>query len=151
MLPAGVLQHWGFTICQTEITTVFTRLCACSVAHLCQTLCSPVAPKILSLWNFSGKNTEMGCHFLLQGIFPTQELNPGLLHLLHWLSGFFSAEPPGKQIITSLGYPKVLNLESGPRKILTGDVNIQSYIIIAHMIMKWPCSQRRKKSLSKSS
>ena len=22
----------------------------------------------------------MGCHFLLQGIFPTQELNPGLLH-----------------------------------------------------------------------
>ena len=22
----------------------------------------------------------MGCHFLLQGIFPTQGLNPGLLH-----------------------------------------------------------------------
>ena len=48
-----------------------------------------VAPKILYPWNFSGKNTEMGCHFLLQGIFPTQELNPGLLHLLHWLSGSF--------------------------------------------------------------
>ena len=29
---------------------------------------------------FSGKNTEVGCHFLLQGIFPTQESNPGLLH-----------------------------------------------------------------------
>src|SRR5574337_139169 len=26
------------------------------------------------------KNTGVGCHFLLQGIFPTQELNPGLLH-----------------------------------------------------------------------
>ena len=25
-----------------------------------------------------GKNTGMGCHFLLQGIFPTQGLNPGL-------------------------------------------------------------------------
>ena len=25
-----------------------------------------------------GKNTEMGCHALLQGIFPTQGLNPGL-------------------------------------------------------------------------
>ena len=47
---------------------------------------------------------------------------------------------PGKQVITSLGYPKVLNLESGTREILTGEVNIQSYIIIAHMIMKWPCS-----------
>ena len=48
------------------------------------------------------------------------------------------------------GYPKGLNLESGTRDILTGDVNIQSYVIIAHMIMEWPCSQRRKNSLSKS-
>ena len=30
--------------------------------------------------NFPGKNTVMGCHFLLQGIFLTQGLNPGLLH-----------------------------------------------------------------------
>ena len=30
-------------------------------------------------WNFPGKNTGMGCHFLLQGIFLTQGLNPGLL------------------------------------------------------------------------
>ena len=27
-----------------------------------------------------GKNTEVGCHVLLQGNFPTQGLNPGLLH-----------------------------------------------------------------------
>ena len=27
-----------------------------------------------------GKNTGEGCYFLLQGIFPTQESNPGLLH-----------------------------------------------------------------------
>ena len=27
-----------------------------------------------------GKNTGMGCHSLLQEIFPTQELNPHLLH-----------------------------------------------------------------------
>ena len=26
----------------------------------------------------------MGCHFLLQEIFPTQGSNPCLLHLLHW-------------------------------------------------------------------
>ena len=30
-----------------------------------------------------GKNTEVGCHFLLQGIFLTQGLNPCLLCLLH--------------------------------------------------------------------
>ena len=34
---------------------------------------------------FSGKNTGVGCHFLLQGIFPTQGLNWCLWHLLHWL------------------------------------------------------------------
>ena len=38
------------------------------------------------------KNTGVGCHFLLQGILPTQELNSGLLHcrhcrqILYWLS-----------------------------------------------------------------
>ena len=27
-----------------------------------------------------GKSTGVGCHFLLQGIFPTQRSNPGLPH-----------------------------------------------------------------------
>ena len=30
---------------------------------------------ILCLWNFPGKNTGVGCHFPLQGVFPTQGLN----------------------------------------------------------------------------
>ena len=38
--------------------------------------------RLLCPWNSPGKNTYLpglGCHFLLQGIFPTQALNPGLL------------------------------------------------------------------------
>ena len=35
---------------------------------------------ILCPCNFPGKNTRVGCHFLLQEILPTQGLNPGLLH-----------------------------------------------------------------------
>ena len=31
-------------------------------------------------WDSPGKNTGVGSHFLLQGIFLTQELNLGLLH-----------------------------------------------------------------------
>ena len=31
------------------------------------------------------KNTGVGCHFLLQGIFLTQGSNLGLLSLLHWI------------------------------------------------------------------
>ena len=49
----------------------------CSVAQLCSR-------------NFPGKNTGAGCHFLLQGLFPTQGLNhifcifsPGRLILYH--------------------------------------------------------------------
>ena len=30
-------------------------------------------------WNSPGRNTEVGCHLLLQGIFQTQGSNPGLL------------------------------------------------------------------------
>ena len=41
------------------------------------------------------KNTGVGCHFLLQGIFPTQGLNSCLSHLLHWQSGSLPLAPPG--------------------------------------------------------
>ena len=36
--------------------------------------------RLLHPWDFPGKNTGMGCHILLQEIFPTQGLNLGLLH-----------------------------------------------------------------------
>ena len=36
--------------------------------------------RLLCPWNSSGKNTGVGCHFLLHGIFPTQGLNPSLQH-----------------------------------------------------------------------
>ena len=36
--------------------------------------------RLLCPWDSPGRNTGMGCHFLLQGIFMTQGLNLGLLH-----------------------------------------------------------------------
>ena len=39
-------------------------------------------------WDSPGKNTGVGYHALLQGIFPTQGLYPRLLCLLHWQAGF---------------------------------------------------------------
>ena len=35
---------------------------------------------LLRPWDSPGKNTGVGCHFLLQEIFPTQGSNPGLPH-----------------------------------------------------------------------
>ena len=36
--------------------------------------------RLLCPWDSSGKNTGVGCHFLLQDVFPTQGLNLPLLH-----------------------------------------------------------------------
>ena len=47
-----------------------------------------------------GKNTRVGCHFLLQGIFPTQGLNPGLPHC--------------RQILCPLVIAKEVSLERQP-------------------------------------
>ena len=36
--------------------------------------------RLLRPWDFPGKSAGVDCHFLFQGIFPTQESNPGLPH-----------------------------------------------------------------------
>ena len=43
-----------------------------------------VAHQALCPWDFPGKNTGVGCHFLLQRVFLTQRLNLHLLHFLRW-------------------------------------------------------------------
>ena len=44
-----------------------------------------IAPtRLLCPWNFPGKNTRVGRHSLLQGIYPTQGSNLHFLCLLHW-------------------------------------------------------------------
>ena len=39
---------------------------------------------LLCPWDFPGRNTGVGRHFLLQGIFPAQGSNLRLLHLQRW-------------------------------------------------------------------
>ena len=70
----------------TNMLSIFISRCAvllCLVTQLCPTVCDPMdcSPPGPSIHGDSpGKNTGVGCHVLLQGIFPTQRLNPGLLH-----------------------------------------------------------------------
>ena len=50
----------------------------CEITQSCPTLCDPMdcrPTRLLHPWNFLGKSTGVGCHFLLQGTFPTQRLN----------------------------------------------------------------------------
>ena len=48
-----------------------------SVGH---SLCDPMDTRLLCPWDFPGKNTGLGYHFFLQGIFQTQGSVLSLLH-----------------------------------------------------------------------
>ena len=48
--------------------------------------------RLLCPWDSPGKDTGVGCHALLQGIFPARGLNLCLLCLLHWQAGSLSPE-----------------------------------------------------------
>ena len=63
------------------------------VTQSCPTLCDPIDCSL----PFSRKSNGLGCHFLLQRIFPTQGSNPGLprcwqmlYHLSHLLNGVWA-------------------------------------------------------------
>ena len=68
----------------------------------CPILCKPIMD--CSLPGFSlhgdspGKKTGVGCHVLLQGIFPTQGSNSSLLRLLHWQTGPVTLASLGKPL-----------------------------------------------------
>ena len=55
--------------------------------------------RLLCPWDFPSENTGVGCHFLLQKIFPTRGSSPHLLCLLHWQVDSFPLAPPEKSHI----------------------------------------------------
>ena len=67
--------------------------------HACSVMVSSLQPhglepaKLLCPWDYPGKSTRVGCHFLLQSIFVTQGLNPCLLCLLYWQVGSLPLAP----------------------------------------------------------
>ena len=68
-----------------EYLSMFPEFCSvlCLVAHLYPILSDPMEyslPGSSVHGDSPGNNTGVGYHALLQGIFPTQGLNPGLLH-----------------------------------------------------------------------
>ena len=97
-----------FLACQTtfKIKNNNDNLCAvlCLVTQLCLTLrdlmgCCPPG----SSGDSPGKNTAVCCHALLQGIFPTQGVNPGLLHC-RWI--LYSLSHQGSPLTTFNEYLK---------------------------------------------
>ena len=76
-------------------------MCACQVTSVVGTLRprGPQPARLLCPQESPGETIGMGCHALLQGIFPTQGSNPRLLSLLHWQVCSLPLLPPGKPYI----------------------------------------------------
>ena len=82
----AIQQCWGkgAIVNSSSQMQQFVNYCCCSVAKPRLTFLElhRLQPaRLLCPWGFPGKNIGEGCHFLLQGIFPTQGLNT---HLLLW-------------------------------------------------------------------
>ena len=71
----GEWVHKLWYVCNNDTCVC---VCVCTLSHV-QLF---VTPWVVA-WNYLGKNTGVSCHFLLQGIFPTQGLNLYCMHLLH--------------------------------------------------------------------
>ena len=71
-----------------EQINVSCRMCVCMCMHACSVVPYSLQPyglqptRLLCPWNFPVKNTGVGSHSLLQGIFPTQGSNLDLPHCM---------------------------------------------------------------------
>ena len=97
-LATGNASSLHSHVCAGDHTAALLKscLCVCSDAQACLTLCGPMPARLLYPWNVPGKNTGASCHFLLQGIIPTQRSNPGLLP---WQADVLPELPPGEPYV----------------------------------------------------
>ena len=66
--------------CMEYFCRVKVKVKSLSCVRLFATLWTVAQTRLLCPWDSPGKNTGEGCHFLLQGIFPTQGSNLCLPH-----------------------------------------------------------------------
>ena len=86
---------------------------------------------IVCAWDSPGRNTGVGCHALLQGVFPTLGWNLHLLRLLHWQVGSLQLVPPRY----------ILGGENKATASRTRAVKSNSPIQRGHSALKsWSCS-----------
>ena len=84
MLPIPLHSDHPYTMFLVTLLGLLSDLVnvsvSCSVSSDSLRLLGPEPASLLRPWDFPGKNTGVGCHALLQRIFPTQGSNPRLLH-----------------------------------------------------------------------
>ena len=92
----------------------------------CPTLCEPMncSPPGSSVCGDSpGKNTGVGYHVLLQGIFLTQGSNLHLLCLLNWQASSLPLVPPAASLVTQTVKSQCLSLNPMSATFIFGTVS----------------------------
>ena len=83
--------------------------------------------RLLCPWDFPGRNTGVCCHFLLQGIFPTQGLNIHLLCLLPWKAG--------PLLLCQLGSPSLMKCLEKYRHACTRMSHLRAIILCSKTVI----------------
>ena len=99
----GDLNNGGGAACLGNFCTfLVSSYSLCVLTHV-QVFAAPwtVAHRLFCPWGFPGKYTGVGCHFLLQGIFLKQGLNPQILHC-RWIPHHCAAWEPTSQFCCKL-------------------------------------------------
>ena len=107
----------------------------CWVPQLCPILCDPMdcsPPGTCVHGDSPGKNTRVGCHFLLQGLFPTQGSNPGLPHFRRIL--YHLSHQGSPRILEWLAYP--FSKESSQTRNWTRSLALQADSLPAELLGK---------------
>ena len=87
-------------------------LCVCRVLSRAWLLVTPwtAAHQAPLSMDFPGKNTGVGCHALIERIFPTQRSNPHLLFLLHYRSILYPLSHQGSPTYNDPTYDFMMHL-----------------------------------------
>ena len=110
----------------------------------CLTLWEPMnqPARLLHPWDFLGRNIRVGCHFLLQGIFPTQESNLHLVCLLHWQESSLPLAPPGKSclFLVTLSHALVSSQVSTHLRLMLSHTHVLVYPLphLTHLLKHFP-------------
>ena len=102
----GKLETVGFTVVNYGLAIVFRSTVTCVLkSSIVSDSATPwtVAHQSPLSWEFPGKNTGVGCHFLLQRIFPNQGSSLRLLCLLHWQADSLPLSHLGSALVPQPG------------------------------------------------
>ena len=104
-------------------------------------------PQFLCPWNSPGKNTEVGSHSLLQGIFPTQGLNLGSL-ALQADSLLCEIYPQSYTDFSILCYLNCIHVHPSPQRINSCLSFPFQRIFTIHVAEFWKSSSKRRNTKS---